>query len=177
MSKSQLIITKPDRDEYPEWYAAEIELVPYTDLLDGIEESFLKTLDFLQTIPANKLNFRYLPDKWTIKEIWQHVIDCERVLSYRALRFSRGDSTVLHGFDQNMYAITSNANSRDWEALIQEYRSVRTSSIDLLNSFDEEMWMRRGTAGRSEVTVRAVGFLIVGHEIHHTRTIRERYLT
>ena len=176
MSKILPSITKPERDEYPEWYAAEIELVHYTDLLSGMEDSFRQTIAFLRTLPADKLMYRYQPEKWTIKEMWQHVIDTERVLSYRAMRFARRDATVLHGFDQNKYAVESKANDRDWEEILQEYSAVRISSLMLFKSFNAEIFMYRGTAGRSEVTVRAVGFLIIGHETHHAKTIRERYL-
>lgn len=176
MSKGSLTITKPERAEYPEWYAAEIELVHYTDLLSGMEDSFQQTIAFLRTLPADKLLYRYQPEKWTIKEMWQHVIDTERVLSYRAMRFARHDATVLHGFDQNQYALESKANDRDWDDLLQEYSAVRVSSLALFKSFSAEMFMYRGTAGKSEATVRAVGFLIIGHETHHTKTICERYL-
>jgi hypothetical protein len=176
MQKRSLPVTRPERDEYPDWYAAEIELVQYDDLLGGMEDSFQKTLAFLHKLPEEKRLFRYQPEKWTIQEMWQHVIDTERVLSYRAMRFSRGDTTVLQGFDQNMYAEASNANDRDWDEMLQEYSAVRISSLHLFRSFDSEMFMLRGTAGRSHVTVRAVGFLIIGHETHHIQTIRERYL-
>ncbi|MBX2889454.1 MAG: DinB family protein [Saprospiraceae bacterium] len=169
-------ISRPQRDEYPEWYAEEIERVPHDNLLTGLEDSFQQTIIFLRGLNAEKLLYRYQPEKWTIKEIWQHVIDTERVLSYRAMRFARGDKTVLQGFDQNKYAEVSKANARDWEDILREYSAVRESSLMLFRSFDEEMWMRRGTAGRSEASVRAVGFLILGHETHHVKIIRERYL-
>ncbi|MBV6438807.1 MAG: DinB family protein [Haliscomenobacteraceae bacterium CHB4] len=176
MQKNMLPVSKPGPDEYPEWFAGEIEPVPYHDLFFGLEDSFQQTSAFLRGLPANKLLYRYLPDKWTIKEMWQHVIDVERVLSYRAMRFSRGDTTVLHGFDQNAYALASKANDRAWEDILQEYSAVRVSSLLLFRSLYPEMFMLRGTAGRSQVTVRAVGYLILGHEIHHTKSIRERYL-
>lgn len=176
MQKESLPVTKPERDEYPDWYAPEIELVQYDDLLSGLENSFQQTLSFLHDLPEDKRLFRYQPDKWTIQEIWQHVIDTERVLSYRAMRFARRDATVLHGFDQNIYAEVSKANDREWDDLLREYSAVRVSSLLLFRSFDAEMMMTRGTAGRSNVTVRALGFLIIGHETHHKQTVRERYL-
>lgn len=176
MPKDLLSVTRPDRDEYPDWYAAEIELVQYDELLSGLEESFQQTSAFLRSIPTEKLLYRYQPEKWTIKEMWQHVIDTERVLSYRAMRFARRDTAVLHGFDQNAYATASMANDRDWEDILQEYSAVRISSLLLFRSFDAGMFMQRGTAGRSHVTVRAVGFLILGHETHHVQSIRQRYL-
>lgn len=176
MQKHFLSVAKPGRDEYPEWYAGEIELVQYTELIGGLEDSFQQTISLLRALPSDKLLFRYQPEKWTIKEMWQHVIDVERVLSYRAMRFARRDETVLHGFDQNKYALESRANGRDWDDMLEEYNAVRISSLMLFKSLDAEMFMYRGTAGRSEVTVRAVGFLILGHETHHVQSIRERYL-
>lgn len=169
-------IARPLPDEYPEWFAAEIEPVHYDELLDGLEDSFAKTLAFLRSLPAEKLLFRYQPEKWTIKEMWQHVIDVERVQAYRAMRYARNDQTVLHGFNENAYAQESKANQRDWDDILEEYSAVRRCSVLLFNTFDEEMMMRRGTAGRSQLTVRAVGYLILGHELHHTKIIEERYL-
>jgi hypothetical protein len=170
-------ITKPLPDEYPEWFAEEIALAPYDDLLGGLQDSFEKTLAFLRSLPAEKRLFRYQPEKWTIQEVWQHVIDVERVQGYRAMRYARNDTTVLNRFDQNMYAQESHANERDWEDMLEEYGALRRCSILLFKTFNEEMLMRRGTAGRSQVTVRAVGYLILGHEVHHAKIIRERYLT
>lgn len=176
MPKTIFPVSRPLRDEYPDWYAGEIELVPYDELLSGLEDSFQKTIAFLRALPSEKLLYRYQPGKWTIKEMWQHVIDTERVLSYRAMRFARGDETVLHGFDQNAYAAISQANDRDWEEILQEHSAVRISTLMLFRSFNMEMFVRYGTAGRSRATVRAVGFLILGHETHHVTSIRERYL-
>ncbi len=174
--RTSLSIPKPQRDEYPEWFEAEIGPVPYDDLLQGLEDSHQKTLAFLRAIPEEKLLFSYQPGKWTILEMWQHVIDVERVLTYRAMRYSRGDSTILAKFDQEAYAVASRANEREWEDMLQEYSAVRVSTLHLFRSFDAEMLMLRGTAGRSEVTVRAAGYLVLGHEMHHLGIIKERYL-
>lgn len=173
---TDLRITKPLPDEYPEWFADEIALAPYDDLLAGLQDSFEKTLAFLRSLPAEKLLYRYHPEKWTIHEVWQHVIDVERVQAYRAMRYARRDTTVLHRFDQNMYAQESRANERDWEDILEEYGAVRRCSLLLFKSFDAETFMLRGTAGRSQVSVRTVGYIILGHEAHHAKIIRERYL-
>lgn len=173
---THLIITKPNSDEYPEWFAGEIEMVYYNDLIAGLEDSFKQTYPFLEKLTLEDLEYRYAPGKWTIKQIWQHVIDVERVLSYRALRYARQDTTVLMGFDENKYAEVSNADARNFNDILFEYAIVRKSTIALLNSFTEEMFMYRGTAGKSTMTVRSVGYLMLGHEIHHVNTIKERYL-
>lgn len=170
------MITKPDKTEYPEWFAGEIELVPYPDLIQGLEDSFTQTLAFLNSIPLEKLEYRYAAEKWTIKQIWQHILDVERILCYRALRYSRQDTTVLHGFDENRYALLSNCGHRPWDEITAEYVAVRTSTMWLFKSFTTDMHLLKGTTGKSTMTVRSVGFLVLGHEIHHVNTIKTRYL-
>jgi len=175
--KDPIIITPPATDEYPEWFAGEIELVHYPELISGLQDMEGITLEMLGALTEEQLLFRYAAGKWTIKEMWQHVLDVERVLSYRALRFARHDQTVLHGFDHDNYVLESRANQRPWGDILEEFVDVRRSTIRLFKSFAPEMVMRIGTAGRSVLTVRAVGFLILGHNMHHLNTIRERYLT
>jgi hypothetical protein len=170
------IITKPAPDEYPEWFAAEIEPVPYNDLLTGLSEAYTASYALLSGLDEEQLLFRYQEGKWTIREMWQHMLDVERVLSYRALRYARNDKTVLTGFDQEDYAIESRANKRRWSDMMEEYTHLRMASISLFNSFDGEMQMRRGTAGRSELTVRAIGYLVLGHDMHHLETVKNKYL-
>jgi len=173
---SHLIITKPAPDEYPEWFAGEIELVHYNDLISGLEDSFSLTLPFLQQLNTDDLVYRYAPGKWSIKQIWQHIIDVERVLCYRALRYARKDETVLSGFDENKYAESSLADERNFDDILREYATVRNATFELIKSFTAEMFMYRGIAGKSNMTVRSVCYLILGHEIHHVHTIKERYL-
>ncbi|MBP6828076.1 MAG: DinB family protein [Saprospiraceae bacterium] len=172
-----LVIQKPEPDEYPEWYAGEINEVRYDDLLFGLQDSFDRTLPALQILTADDLIYRYAPGKWSIREIWQHVIDVERILCYRALRYARQDATVLSGFDENKYVELGNADRREWPDLLREYSAVRLASIELFKSFTLDMFMYKGTTGRSTASVRAVGYLILGHETHHMKTIRERYLS
>ena len=169
------IITKPSAEEYPEWFASEIEPVPYNDLIGGLEDSFSQTIVFLQQLSGEDIVYRYAPGKWSIKQIWQHIIDVERVLCYRALRYARQDATVLSGFDENKYADASGADERNFDAILREYAAVRKATLELLNSFTADMFMHRGTAGKSNMTVRSVGYLMLGHEIHHIHTIKERY--
>lgn len=171
-----LIITKPSTDEYPEWFAAEIEIVKCNDLIGGLQNSLQTTLTFLNQLTDDDLSFSYAPGKWTIKQMWQHVIDVERVLAYRMLRYARKDQTVLNGFDENKYATVSNAEYRNFKDIIREYAVVRDATLELLRSFTDAMLLYRGTAGKSNMTVRSVGYLILGHEIHHVNIIKERYL-
>jgi uncharacterized damage-inducible protein DinB len=173
----RLIITKPTPDEYPAWAEAEISLVTHNDLIGGLEESFKVTIQLLNDLTPENLSYRYAEGKWSIKQVWQHVMDVERIFQYRALRYSRQDKTILSGFNQNEYNEVSHADARDWPDMIREYRAIRTASIELFRSFTEEMFSFVGQAGKSPMTVRSVGYLIIGHEMHHLNIIRERYLT
>jgi len=145
-------------------------------LIEGLELGFKNLYSFYESIPDDKLKFSYVEGKWTVKEIISHLIDAERVFCYRAMRFARKDNTPLAGFDENEYAVYSKANNRSISALLEEYRTVRQSTISLFKSFDNDMLISRGVAGGGEVSVRALGFLIIGHEKHHSNIIRERYL-
>lgn len=171
------IISKPGPEEFPEWAAYEIDLVSYDDLLYGLQHSFDQSLLLLENLSAADLSYRYAPEKWSIKQMWQHVMDVERVFTYRAMRYARQDETVLSGFDQNKYADVSYADAREWPDMLREYKAIRTSAIELFKSFTPGMFLYRGTAGRSTMTVRSVGYLVIGHPAHHLNIIRERYLS
>lgn len=171
-----IAISRPLAGEYPPWFAAEIETVHYHDLFAGLRDINNITVPLLKSLTANDLEYRYAPGKWSIKQMWQHVIDVERILSYRALRFARMDDTILNAFDENKYAEISKADARDFSDIIHEFSIVRMSTIELFKSFTAAMFLHQGTAGRSKMTVRAMGYLILGHEIHHIKIIRERYL-
>ena len=173
-----IAILHPKKEEYPERFQVEMELVHYPELILGLEDSIINTIDFLKNIDEDKLNFRYAEGKWTIKELWQHVSDTERVLSYRAMCYARKETKTLPGFDEDAYAHNSNANNRNWREIIDEFIKIRASSIALFKSMDAEMLSQIGYAGVSTViTTRAVGYLILAHEIHHKKIINERYLS
>jgi uncharacterized damage-inducible protein DinB len=121
-------------------------------------------------------SFRYAPGKWTVKEVLGHITDTERIFSYRALRIARGDQTPLPGFEQDDYVRSGAFGDRTLAGLAEEFGAVRTASVSLLRSFNEEAWSRRGVASQKEVTVRALGFMIAGHQIHHRIILEERYL-
>ena len=171
-----LIITKPESNEYPEWFEAEIGPVHYNDLIYGFNNLHDQSLELLSSLNDEQLFYRYETGKWSIKEIWQHLIDVERILGYRALRYARKDQTVLSGFNEKQYTIESKADEREWKDILDEYSLVRKSNISLFSGFTPEMRMNRGTAGKSELTVRAVGYLVLGHNLHHLKIIKERYL-
>ena len=133
-------------------------------------------IGFYKSIDPAIYEHRYATNKWSIKEILGHVIDGERIFGYRALRFARNDGTELPGFDENGFVPEMNTENRTFETLISEFANIRTCSIDLWSGFTNEMLLRRGMASGTEFTVEEIGKILVGHEIHHRKIIRERYL-
>ena len=162
--------------EYGEFYSGYIRQSGDKDLLSALESGLEHTRTFFADIPDNKMDFAYDQGKWTIKELIQHLMDSERVFTYRALRIARRDDTPLPGFDENHYVPESRANSRTKEDLVQEYVLLRRSTIHLFRSFTHDMLMQTGVASESVISVRAIGFVIVGHEAHHLKVLEERYL-
>lgn len=166
-------------DEYASYYQTYIDAVGgEADLLDEMEISMHRTIKFVQDIPMDKFDYRYAEGKWTIKEILQHLIDAERIFAYRALRFSRSDATPLPGFDENKYADVVNpvANKRHLKDLLTEFTAVRHATITLFKSFTEEDLQKKGIASENAMSVRALGFVTIGHQNHHMKVFRERYL-
>ncbi len=171
MNLSQL-----NENEYNPHYKSYILELGDVDLIEILTASSEELLKTIKDLPEKKLLFRYNEGKWTIKELLQHIIDTERIMSYRALRFSRNDATELQGFDENWYVENSNGNDRNFDDLLEEFICTRRASISLFKSFTDEMLFLSGTANGSDMTVRALGFIIAGHQIHHLKIIKERYL-
>lgn len=145
-------------------------------LMDELEISVHRLVKFVQDIPMDKFDYRYAEGKWTIKEILQHIIDTERIFSYRALRFARNDKTALSGFDQNEFVINSDGAGRSIKDLLSELLTVRQSTLSLFKTFSEETLLKTGTASGNIMSVRAIGFIIIGHQNHHQNIFQERYL-
>jgi uncharacterized damage-inducible protein DinB len=169
-------ITPPHSNEYPEYYGTYISKVKGDNLLEHLSSIHKQTNEFLKKIPNEKLNYRYAEGKWSIKEIIGHLLDTERVMSYRALRFARFDKTPLPGFEENDWAKASNAAQRNFLELLNEFDAVRDATICLFKSFDDKILTSKGTANNKEISVRALGYIIAGHELHHAGVIKERYL-
>jgi hypothetical protein len=167
---------RPDLSRVGNFYHNYIDLVTEDELPEAFEKQSASFVRFLETIPLEKHDHRYGEDKWTIKEIVQHIIDAERIFSYRALRFARKDSTPLPGFDENSYAATSNAATRNWDKLNEEFKVVRRASELLFNSFDDEQLQSDGVSSNSPNYVLGLGFILIGHTMHHQNIIKERYL-
>ncbi|TPE44344.1 DinB family protein [Pontibacter mangrovi] len=174
--QTQRIITPPAPDEYNGYMANYIQQAQAEDLIEGLTASYVFITGLVQGLPEEQLLYRYEPGKWTIKELLVHMMDAERIFAYRALRYARHDKTELPGFDENHFAEHSKANARDINSILAEYTSVRTATIELFKTFDEETLQQRGTANGIEASVRALGYVTLGHEVHHQKIIRERYL-
>jgi len=162
--------------EYAPFYTNYIKLATDFNLNSSFEKQREVMLTFFKRIPLDKLDYRYEPHKWSVKDILLHLIDSERIFAYRALRIGRNDKTPLPGFEENDYAISANATNRSLNSLLEEYISVRNATITLFNSFDQNQLMSIGEASSKEISVRALGYIILGHEMHHINIIKERYL-
>lgn len=146
------------------------------DLIKSLESELLKTVDFIQKIEPEKLNYRYAESKWSVKGVFSHIIETERILQYRALRFSRMDSKPLEGFDENLFVQNNNHKNCTLTNLVEEFATVRKSSILLFQGMTHEMFDFIGNANGVENTARNIGWFMVGHSMHHIQVIRERYL-
>lgn len=162
--------------EYSSFYSACIKAVGNVELIEELEISLHDFIRFVQNIPMDKFDYSYVEGKWTIKDIIQHLIDAERIFAYRALRISRNDKTPLPGFDENVYVENTNANDRSIQDLLAEFSAVRYSTLFLFKSFSEEQLKKIGNVSNGDVSVRAIGFIIIGHQKHHQKVFQERYL-
>lgn len=168
---------RPNPELAPAYAAYYFDLtVQYTDLLEALEENRLKFLKLIQEIPNSKADFQYADDKWSLKNVILHTIETERVFQYRALAISRNDQNELPSFDENAYADNNNVYSRSLADLAEEFDFVRKSTIALFRGMTEKMLDRTGTANGSPYSTRNLGWVIVGHTMHHTNIIVQRYL-
>lgn len=166
----------PELTEYPPYFGRYISLVPGHNLTSTLETQLDESLATLRPISEEKSLHRYEPGKWSVKEVLGHLIDGERIFTYRALRFARNDQTPLSGFDQDPYVAEAHFDSRPWNDLIAEFEHVRRSTILFFRALTPEAMLRSGTSNQAVISVRALGYVIAGHEIHHMRILRERYL-
>jgi len=172
---SAITTQRPQADEHDPYYSRYISLVPEGDILDTLRAQITGTQELLGGLSEDQGNFRYAPGKWTIKEVVGHLSDTERVFAYRALRIARNDQTPIEGFEQDDYVRFGPFARRLLAGLVEEYGAVRQSSLCLLRALDEEAWSRRGIANKATVSVRAVAFILAGHELHHRRILNEKY--
>lgn len=172
-------MTKQDLQttEYSDYIANYIDKVANTtNLKDGYEADKHMIIDFFTGIPNDKLEYRYQPEKWTIKEILQHIIDTERIFMHRLFRIARNDQTALPGFDQDIYIEPSGANAKTMGTLVHEFTVTRAYSANLLNSLTDANLKNRAMVSDAPISARACAFLLLGHSIWHIEVIKERYL-
>jgi hypothetical protein len=175
MEAKRAATAKPDSSEYAPHYEKYVSLVKAGDIVGALETQRVQTIQLFAARSERDGNFRYAPDKWTVKEVLGHVNDAERIFAYRALRIARGDQTPLPGFEQDDYVRGGNFGDRTLAALAEEFAHIRNSSIALFRSLSRDAWTHRGVASKNEITVRALAFIIAGHELHHRLILEERY--
>ncbi|HSW30643.1 MAG TPA: DinB family protein [Longimicrobiales bacterium] len=167
---------RPDVAEYNPYYARYIALVPEGDVVDTLAREMEATQALLASVPAEREEYRYAPGKWSVREVVGHLVDTERLFAFRALWFARGAGGELAGMDQDAWARVSSAGARPLAELAEEWRALRSANVLMFGSFTPEDGARRGVASGFEVTVRALPWMIAGHELYHRARIRSDYL-
>ncbi|HEX5001204.1 MAG TPA: DinB family protein [Bacteroidia bacterium] len=163
--------------EIPAYYRDYVNELRGAAFIDKLKQQSGTTESLLTSLTQDQWEFAYAAGKWTLKEVILHLTDAERIFAYRALRFSRNDSTPLPGFEENDYVPMCESSSRTPASVIEEYSTLRQSTVSLFENFSDTMLERTGTANGQTISVRAIGMVIAGHEIHHLKVISERYLT
>lgn len=166
---------RPDETEYAPFYASYVAAVPEGDIVEVTRSGGRELASALAAIPEAKGGHRYADGKWTVGEVIGHMIDAERIFTYRILRVARGDQTPLASFDEDAYVRTAASESRTIAGLAKEMAAVRDSTVLLLESLPAESWSNRGTSSGKSVSVRALAYITAGHTAHHLKVIHDRY--
>jgi hypothetical protein len=169
-------IQRPAADEFAPFYANYVAGVPDGDIVDVLTRQGRDLEALLAGVSPERADFRYAPGKWTVKEVVGHISDGERIFAYRALRISCGDATPLAGFDQDSYVAAAGSSRRTLADLLAEFQTVRASTVSLFQAMTDEESRRTGSANAVPVTARALAYIAAGHERHHAKILRERYL-
>jgi uncharacterized damage-inducible protein DinB len=175
VNAAALTIARPEPGEYAPYYDRYISLIAGPDILGTLEAQRRQMMVLLSGRDEKDGDFRYAPDKWNAKEVLGHVCDTERIFAYRALRIARGDQTPMAGFEQDDYVKHGPFARAPLAEIIEDYIAVRRATLTLLRNLDEAAWMRRGVANKNEVSVRALAYIMAGHELHHRRILEEKY--
>ncbi len=175
VSPAMFTIARPVPGEYAPYYDRYISLVAGSDIVATLDAQRRQTMILLSGRDERDGNYRYAPDKWSAKEVLGHMCDTERIFAYRALRIARADETPLAGFEQDDYVKNGPFATAPWAEIIEDYIAVRRATLTLLRNLDETAWMRRGVASQNEVSVRALAYMIAGHELHHRRILEDKY--
>ncbi|MDN4525016.1 DinB family protein [Fictibacillus fluitans] len=167
---------RPRPDEYAENFESYVQLVPEGDLLETLKQQIKETASLLNSLSEKDGEYRYAPNKWSLKEVLGHMADTEWIMNYRMLCIARGETVSLPGYDDELYVKAAAFNDHSLTDLIQHYTSIRQATVSLLNTLSYDVLKRRGAANNEEVTARALAFIIAGHELHHRNIIKDRYL-
>jgi len=171
-----MLISKPEANEFHGFYAAYVEMVGVQDVLQMLKEQKSDFLQFIKTIPNDRYNYAYAQGKWTIKQLLRHLIDAERMFGYRAMAIARGDQSKLPGFDDHLYVHNADDSKNSMQELMTEFESMREGHIHMILNFTSQATERMGNANGSDISVRAIIYIIAGHLAHHKQIITERYL-
>jgi hypothetical protein len=166
----------PQRDEAAPYYFRYIDLINDGDILQVLRSQMEEALSLFSGISEEKSLHRYQPEKWSLRQLLSHINDAERVFSYRALTFARGDAGPLPGFDQEPWVSAANAEAHSWASHVEDFQAVRLSTVTMLRNFPAEAWAKRGVASDSSISVRALAFIMAGHVAHHLAVMKEKYL-
>lgn len=175
LTPAALTISRPTPSEYAPYYDRYISLISENDILTTLDSQRRQMMLLLSGRDEADGDYRYAPDKWSVKEVLGHVCDTERIFAYRALRISRGDRTPIEGFEQDDYVRNGPFAKHPIAEVIEDYIAVRRATMTLLRNLDEEAWNRRGIANKNEISTRAMAYLIAGHELHHRRILEQNY--
>ncbi len=171
-----MIPKRPEPSEYPERYARYLDLVPETDLPKALLHQLDETSAFLAAIPASRQDHRYAPEKWTVREVVGHILDTERILGFRLLVFARGDDPPMRRADEDLYVRNAEFSRLPMAELVEEFALLRRANVKLLEHLPDAAWNRTGVMNDTPVSVRALAYLLAGHERHHLSILRTRYL-
>ncbi|RXZ79204.1 DinB family protein [Paenibacillaceae bacterium] len=169
------MLERPNREEYTNYYANYVQLVPPGSLLDILTRQQRAVLHVFAGMSEEQAGYRYAPGKWSLKELCGHLADTERIMAYRLLRVSRGDPSGLAGYDENMFVEEAACDDLPLPLLLEDYQAVRASTLTLLRTLDRRGLQRKGIANGSELSALALACIIAGHEAHHLNIIHERY--
>ena len=171
-----MTIPRPAPDEYGAWYAGYVAAVPAGEIESLLVTQLDEAAAMLRGVPESRAGFRYADGKWSIREVTGHLADAERIFAYRLLRFARGDAAPLAGFDENAYVERAGFDRRTLAELVDDLRIVRQATISLVAGLDPATWENRGIASDAVMSVRALVYVIVGHQQHHLAVLQDRYL-
>ncbi len=165
-----------NKKEYPAPYEKYINLIKADDVITALKENHQLILDFIEDIPREKMTYFYEENKWTVKQVLNHIIDTERILAYRALRFARGDGQMPNSFDENLFVKNANLKNTNAQILMDEFDAVRLSNILFYKQLSSIELQKMGETKKDKISVNAMGYFICGHALHHINVIKERYL-